>query len=69
MPSVTDVPNSTTTTEIEPQILEEAKTDNDTSKGPDFPEGGLTAWLVVGGCFCVMFLTFGYLNAFGYVSL
>lgn len=31
-----------------------------------FPEGGLKAWSVVVGCFCIMFITFGYLNAFGY---
>lgn len=30
-----------------------------------YPEGGARAWLVVLGCFCVMFFTFGYLNAFG----
>ncbi|KIY03027.1 uncharacterized protein Z520_01493 [Fonsecaea multimorphosa CBS 102226] len=30
-----------------------------------YPEGGARAWLVVMGCFCVMFYTFGYLNAFG----
>lgn len=32
-----------------------------------FPEGGLKAWAVVAGAFCVLFCTFGYLNAFGYV--
>jgi hypothetical protein len=32
---------------------------------PSFPEGGTRAWLVVVGCFCIMFYTFGYLNAFG----
>jgi hypothetical protein len=30
-----------------------------------FPEGGTRGWLVVLGCFCVMFFTFGYVNAFG----
>lgn len=30
-----------------------------------YPEGGIRAWFVVLGCFCVMFYTFGYLNAFG----
>lgn len=34
-----------------------------------FPEGGLKAWGVVAGAFCVLFCTFGYLNAFGYVCL
>lgn len=32
-----------------------------------FPEGGLKAWAVVAGACCVLFCTFGYLNAFGYV--
>lgn len=32
----------------------------------DYPDGGFRAWLVVVGTFCVMFFTFGYLNAFGY---
>ncbi len=30
-----------------------------------FPEGGTRGWLVILGCFCVMFFTFGYVNAFG----
>lgn len=30
-----------------------------------FPEGGLRAWLCVGGSFCITFITFGYLNSFG----
>jgi hypothetical protein len=33
----------------------------------NFPEGGRRAWLAVLGCWCAMFFTFGYLNAFGYV--
>ena len=33
----------------------------------DFPEGGIRAWGVVAGAFCVLFCTFGYLNAYGYV--
>jgi len=32
---------------------------------PSYPEGGRKAWLVVLGCFAVMFFTFGYTNAFG----
>jgi hypothetical protein len=31
----------------------------------DFKEGGTRGWLAVVGCWCVMFFTFGYLNAFG----
>lgn len=47
----------------------------DTEKAPDleippakptFPEGGTKAWLSVLACWCVMFNTFGYINAFGY---
>ncbi|KND90986.1 Riboflavin transporter MCH5 [Tolypocladium ophioglossoides CBS 100239] len=30
-----------------------------------FPEGGLRAWLVVLGGFCVSFSTFGYMNTYG----
>jgi hypothetical protein len=33
-----------------------------------FPEGGFRAWTVVAGSFCVLFCTFGYLNAYGYVA-
>lgn len=42
---------------------------NEKAKGEahSYPEGGTRAWFVVLGCFCVMFYTFGYLNAFGYV--
>jgi hypothetical protein len=32
---------------------------------PIYPEGGREAWLVVLGCFAIMFFTFGYTNAFG----
>jgi hypothetical protein len=37
----------------------------DTTGKLEFPEGGSQGWLVVLGCFCVMFFTFGYVNAFG----
>lgn len=30
-----------------------------------FPEGGSKAWLVVLGCWCTSFATFGYINSFG----
>ena len=33
---------------------------------PTFPEGGTKGWMAVLGCWCVMFNTFGYINAFGY---
>lgn len=32
---------------------------------PNFPEGGLKAWLVVFGCWCTSFTSFGYINSFG----
>lgn len=32
------------------------------------PEGGLKGWLAVLACWCIMFNTFGYINAFGYVA-
>jgi hypothetical protein len=31
----------------------------------DFPDGGLTAWLVVFGGFCALFVTFGLVNVIG----
>lgn len=34
---------------------------------PVLPEGGLRGWLAVLACWCIMFNTFGYINAFGYV--
>jgi hypothetical protein len=30
-----------------------------------FPEGGKKAWLAVVGCWCVMFMAFGYSNCWG----
>ncbi|RAL14387.1 MCT family MFS transporter [Aspergillus homomorphus CBS 101889] len=41
------------------------KEDTSPPKPPSFPEGGLKAWLAVLSCWCVMFNTFGYINAFG----
>lgn len=34
---------------------------------PSFPEGGLKAWLVVLGCWCTSFASFGIVNSFGSV--
>lgn len=31
----------------------------------EFSEGGLKAWLVVFGCWCTSFASFGYVNSFG----
>lgn len=36
---------------------------------PKFPEGGLKGWLAVLACWCIMFNTFGYINAFGYTDI
>jgi hypothetical protein len=32
---------------------------------PNFAEGGKNGWLAVTGAWAVMFITFGYMNAFG----
>ncbi|KAK1252365.1 hypothetical protein MKX08_003552 [Trichoderma sp. CBMAI-0020] len=37
----------------------------DQSVHHEFPEGGLKAWLVVFGCWCTSFASFGYVNSFG----
>jgi hypothetical protein len=34
-------------------------------KAPQFPDGGLRAWLVVFGAWLVQFSNYGYTNAFG----
>ncbi|PBK72994.1 MFS general substrate transporter [Armillaria solidipes] len=36
-----------------------------TDSEEDFPDGGLRAWLVVGGIMCSSFSTFGFVNAWG----
>lgn len=46
---------------------EKAPANAPTPKPPTFAEGGLKAWFAVISCWCVMFSTFGYINAFGYV--
>ncbi|KAJ4408425.1 hypothetical protein N0V82_009690 [Gnomoniopsis sp. IMI 355080] len=33
--------------------------------GSDAPDGGITAWLVVAGCWCTGFCSFGWLNSVG----
>ncbi|KAK7419586.1 hypothetical protein QQX98_003177 [Neonectria punicea] len=38
---------------------------NEQNGEPDYPEGGLQAWLVVAGSAATMFCTFGYLTGFG----
>ncbi|KAK7735566.1 hypothetical protein SLS53_007479 [Cytospora paraplurivora] len=40
-------------------------TEQDAQGFPEFPEGGLRAWLVVAGSAATMFCTFGYLTGFG----
>jgi hypothetical protein len=51
-----------------PEDVESQESTSTESPEVAFPEGGRTAWLVVLGCFCVMFFTFGYVNAFGCVA-
>ena len=50
---------------IEGQTDEKAP--NTQAGPPAFPEGGVRAWSVAIGCSGVLFSTFGYVNAFGYV--
>jgi hypothetical protein len=47
------------------KAIEEARNPQD--QGSEFPEGGLRAWSVAVGCAGVLFSTFGFVNAFGYV--
>ncbi|KAJ5235785.1 MFS monocarboxylate transporter [Penicillium citrinum] len=41
------------------------KSGNTQPTKPNFPEGGTKGWLAVLACWCIMFNTFGYINAFG----
>ncbi|KAH8705640.1 putative MFS monocarboxylate transporter [Talaromyces proteolyticus] len=43
----------------------EKGSENAPPKPPVFAEGGLKAWCAVVSCWCIMFNTFGYINAFG----
>ena len=54
-------------TTIESTVIAPAEPPN--SRPHQFPEGSLKGWLSVLGGWCVMFITFGYMNAFGYVAL
>jgi hypothetical protein len=47
------------------KLIEKAPVSHETT----FPEGGARAWGVAIGAAGVLFSTFGYANAFGYVSL
>ncbi|RFU75119.1 major facilitator superfamily domain, general substrate transporter [Trichoderma arundinaceum] len=68
--------SSGSTTEIESAIFSRGDEAVESSKEPkdhpkdqsvshEFPEGGLRAWLVVLGCWCTSFASFGYVNSFG----
>ncbi|KAJ5721859.1 MFS monocarboxylate transporter [Penicillium malachiteum] len=47
-------------------VLSRKELDENAQKSPpSFPEGGTKGWLAVLACWCVMFNTFGYINAFG----
>ncbi|KAA8649280.1 MCT family MFS transporter [Aspergillus tanneri] len=43
----------------------QVNTEENSPPKPTFPEGGFKAWMAVLSCWCVMFNTFGYINAFG----
>lgn len=64
--------SSGSTTEIESAIFsggeEVVESSNETKAHVhEYPEGGLRAWLVVFGCWCTSFASFGYVNSFGCV--
>ena len=51
-------------------VLGDEAPDNASDQKPQqaahqFAEGGLKAWLVVLGCWCTSFASFGYVNSFG----
>ena len=52
---------------VEEQSSQENPQD-EKSQETTFPEGGLKAWSVAFGAAGVLFCTFGYTNAFGYVQ-
>ena len=59
-----DEPGSQATQDIEKVPSQQHRHPNDptlTEFGPP-PDGGLEAWLVVGGCFCAVFASFGWIN-------
>lgn len=60
---------STTTVTEKPADVEvlssKEVTAADVDEGPQFPEGGLQAWLAVAGSFLVYFASFGVINSFG----
>jgi len=69
-PRDSDVENSIDTTVV--TAAEEVAPDSsgDVPKGPshfDFPDGGARSWSVACGAAGVLFCTFGYANAFGFV--
>lgn len=55
--------------QVSEQVEENSQTSSTSSAKPDLPEGGTKGWLAVLACWCIMFNTFGYINAFGYVIL
>ena len=63
------IPEDTASSFVEKaaEVLLEAQPDEISPEETTFPEGGARAWLVVLGASGVLFSTFGYANAFGYV--
>lgn len=60
LPTVVDVENNKQEAESTPSTP--------ATPAPSFAEGGTRAWLVVVGCWCVAFASFGIVNTFGYGS-
>lgn len=48
---------------------QDEQTGSQPSISRDLPEGGSKGWLAVLACWCIMFNTFGYINAYGYVRI
>ncbi|KAH0379841.1 MFS general substrate transporter, partial [Aureobasidium melanogenum] len=57
LPTAVDVENNKQEAESAPSTP--------ATPAPSFPEGGTRAWLVVVGCWCVAFASFGIVNTFG----
>lgn len=53
--------------DTEAQVVTEGAGKEITANETEFPEGGLRAWSVAIGCSGLLFSTFGYVNAFGFV--
>ena len=72
--SAADTTNAEQDPEAKPDHLSDEKVPDGVAKqepqqvAHQFPEGGMKAWMVVLGCWCISFASFGYVNSFGSVS-